>query len=135
MTAITVTARSRLVLKMLFLVALTMGGSAIASAAPGVWDIESFDSCTELLDDGINESQQQKLDETKYCCVNTGGVWNEGQQACQAPPAEGTGATRPLNPRAPIDEKVPAEQVAPPTTTTVRPLPGLPDIPILPPMG
>ena len=126
---ITVSARRQLVLGMLFSAAVALGsfGPAIAGAAPGVWDIESFDSCTELLDDGINESLQQKLDETKYCCVNTGGVWNEGQQKCEAPPpAAGAGATRPLPPRSPFDEpKVPFT-----TTTTVRPMPALPGAPV-----
>jgi hypothetical protein len=111
-------------------------GAVVANAGP-VWDIDDFDSCTELLDDGINESLQQKLDETEYCCTHTGGVWNEAQQVCQAPPAEGaeaTGPTQPIRPLSPILEetKVPA---AAPTSTTVRPLPTLPDGPILPPMG
>jgi len=136
MTAITVTARSRLVLAMLFSAAVAVGGagSAIANAEPGTWDIESFDSCAELLNDGLDESLQEQLDDTKYCCTHTGGVWNEGQQTCQAPPAEGAQAPqapRPLRPLSPIEET----KVAPPTTTTtVRPLPVPPDMPFLPPM-
>lgn len=104
-------------------------GSASAYAEPGSWDIEDFDSCTALLDDGINESLQQKLDEARYCCEHTGGVWNEGQQACQAPPAQEAQAPRlprPLRPVGPVEETKVA--VEPTTTTTVRPLPTLPGV-------
>jgi hypothetical protein len=109
-----------------FSAAMVLSGSAVASAAPGSWDIEDFDSCTELLDDGLNESLQEKLDETAYCCTHTGGVWNEAQQTCQAPPAQEAVAPqvpRPPRPLGPIEE---TKVAATPTTTTVRPLPTLP---------
>jgi hypothetical protein len=114
-------------------VAVGGAGSVIANAAPGVWDIESFDSCTELLNDGLDESLQERLDDTKYCCTHTGGVWNEGQQTCQGPPAQeaqAPQAPRPLRPLGPFEETKVA--TTPTTTTTIRPLPGLPDG-VLPP--
>jgi hypothetical protein len=133
MAAISISIRKQVVPAM-FSAAIAVGGvgSVIANAEPGVWDIESFDSCTELLDDGLEESLQQKLDETKYCCVHTGGVWNEAQQTCQAPPAEGQDATRPIRPLLPIDGLAPEQTKvgSPTTTTTIRPLP---DGPIVPP--
>jgi hypothetical protein len=112
----------------LFLAAVAMSGvgSVTASAAPGVWDIESFDSCADLLNDGLDESWQERLEDTKYCCTHTGGVWNEAQQACQAPPAQeaqAPQAPRPLRPQGPIEE---TKVAVPTTTTTIRPLPMLP---------
>lgn len=68
--------------------------TGISRAEPGVWDIEDFDSCTDILNDGLNESLQEKIDDTKGCCRHSGGVWNEGQQKCEAPPAEAGGAGR-----------------------------------------
>lgn len=68
--------------------------TGIAQAEPGVWDIEDFDSCTDILNDGLDESLQEKIDDTKGCCRHSGGVWNEGQQKCEAPPAEVSGAGR-----------------------------------------
>ncbi|MBU9764305.1 hypothetical protein FR943_10680 [Mycobacterium sp. TNTM28] len=65
-----------------------------AQAEPGVWDIEDFDTCTEMLNDGLDESMQEKIDDTKGCCRHSGGVWNEGQQKCEAPPGEAAGAGR-----------------------------------------
>lgn len=86
--------------------------TGISQAEPGVWDIEDFDSCTQILDDGLDESLQQKIDDTKDCCRHSGGVWNEYQEKCQAPPGEAAGAGRVpegLVPRGDL-------QVAPPTS-------------------
>lgn len=105
-------------------VLIGLASPTVAHAEPGVWDIEDFDSCTEILNDGLNESMQEKLDDTKGCCRHSGGVWNEGQQKCEAPPGEASGAGRipgDLVPRGDL-------QVATPTPAQpVVPLqPGLP---------
>ncbi|OMC41330.1 hypothetical protein A5740_22955 [Mycobacterium sp. GA-1841] len=90
--------------------------TGISHAEPGVWDIEDFDSCTDILNDGLNESLQEKIDDTKGCCRHSGGVWNEGQQKCEAPPAEAGGAGRlppGLVPRGDLQVAPPAPPPAP----------------------
>lgn len=88
--------------------------SGISSAAPGVWDIEDFDSCTDILNDGLDESLQEKIDDTKGCCRHSGGVWNEGQQKREAPPAEASGAGRIPDSLVPRGDLQVATPVAPP---------------------
>ena len=95
--------------------------TGISQAEPGVWDIEDFDSCTDILNDGLNESLQEKIDDTKGCCRHSGGVWNEGQQKCEAPPAEASGAGRippGLVPRGDLQVAPPAP---PPVLVPVQP--------------
>ncbi|WP_102146109.1 hypothetical protein [Mycobacterium hubeiense] len=89
------------------------------SSAEGTWDIEAFDTCTEMLNDGLDESQQEKLEDTKGCCTYSGGVWNDAEKKCVAPPAESEGAALPGLPKplTPIAEP----QVAPPPLSTVQP--------------
>nr|WP_131721745.1 hypothetical protein [Mycolicibacterium komanii]CRL76745.1 hypothetical protein CPGR_04591 [Mycolicibacterium komanii] len=66
---------------------------AVAVAEP-VWDIGEYDSCTKTLhgvDGSENEPIGQELENQKWCCYKSGGVWTQAQ-GCVAPPAEGAGS-------------------------------------------
>ncbi|MDV3126996.1 hypothetical protein M1247_18885 [Mycobacterium sp. 21AC1] len=95
--------------------------SGISQAEPGVWDIEDFDSCTEILNDGLDESLQEKIDDTKGCCRHSGGVWNEGQQKCEAPPGEASGAGRVPEGLVPRGDLQVAPSAPPPVLVPVQP--------------
>lgn len=81
-----------------------VAGAAVAVAFPAVavaepvWDIGEYDSCTRTLggiDGSESEPIAQEIENQKWCCYKSGGVWSE-KQGCVAPPAEGAGS--PLTP-------------------------------------
>jgi len=85
--------------------ALALGGafgaSATANAHPdnGSWDLDEYDTCLEMTNDGLDETQNSALDDEKGCCRYSHGVWDESKQDCVAPPAKSEGALAPKLPR------------------------------------
>ena len=77
------------------------GASATASAHPdtGYWDLDEYDTCLEVTNDGLDESVNSALDDAKGCCRYSHGVWDESKQDCVAPPAQSEGAASPKLPR------------------------------------
>lgn len=70
---------------------LTAVGSPVtASAAPIEWDIERYDDC---MKGGASDDPSEKLAWTRKCCLDSGGVWNDGLGKCQSPPKDAS-ATR-----------------------------------------
>ncbi|ULE34903.1 hypothetical protein [Mycobacterium sp. IDR2000157661] len=118
---------------MLACAALLFSGAAVAEP---VWDIEAYDDCTQALDDGIDNTINWINTANEYCCKHSGGVWNDDQKQCAAPPAEGQGAGQQL-PQPPRGE-LPTVAVAPPGigTPPTRPMPVFaPEVPVQPPIG
>jgi hypothetical protein len=71
----------------------SVGLAAVATAQPGVWDIEEYDDCY----DDLNKDGQISNGERQYCCVESGGVWHAGDFGggwCTAPPADGAAQRR-----------------------------------------
>ncbi|MGE2719246.1 hypothetical protein [Mycolicibacterium celeriflavum] len=99
--------------------AALMVGAAVALAFPSVataesvWDIGEYDSCTQRLN-GIDGSEgepiAQEIENQKWCCYTSGGVWT-ATQGCVAPPVESAGS-----PSAPNGPKLglPTVRVKPP---------------------
>jgi hypothetical protein len=84
---------------------LLVGSAAVAATvvfpgvavAEAVWDIGEYDSCTRTLSGrpgSENEPIAQEIENQKWCCYKSGGVWTE-KQGCVAPPAEGAGSALP----------------------------------------
>jgi hypothetical protein len=85
----------------------TLGYPAIANA---VWDVEKYDRCVaDLVEPGADIAVQITIE--RYCCEQSGGLWNGNQVACQAPPAQGAG-----------------------TDTSPPPKAGIPTVPVQPPI-
>ncbi len=73
----------------------SLGGSAFVGTATACaepdreWDIGAYDRCIHSgLTEDVPSGEQAWLDHQKYCCLKSGGDWNAGTQACQAPAAE-----------------------------------------------
>jgi hypothetical protein len=110
----------------LLVAAATLGGSAVGSPAiacaepnSGEWDIGAYDQC---LKDGVANDVPNAwwIDHMRWCCERSGGVWNTGKEACQAPPAQPAGAT-PLPPQANLPPGIPTLAPVPANPPNVAP--------------
>ena len=55
---------------------------------PGEWDIGAFDRCVNSGENQLPDKPNAQEDHIRYCCENSGGVWNAGAKKCVAPPME-----------------------------------------------
>jgi hypothetical protein len=98
--------------------AVALAFPAVAVAEP-VWDIGEYDSCTGTLS-GIpgseNEPIAQEIENQKWCCYRSGGVWTD-KQGCVAPSAEGAGSA--LTPERPKLD-LPTVTIRPPSDAPPR---------------
>lgn len=94
---------------------------AIAPAAPdgGVWDIERFEDCLKKYNPASAETEEEADSMIKWCCDDSGGVWNAATKTCTAPPLAGQQANQ-IPPE--LSGESPA--VAPPPPTPPRQVPG-----------
>jgi hypothetical protein len=97
---------------------LRHGDPATACAAPREWDIGAYDECIEPIDDAVEAGildWEGAREEQKYCCSITGGVWDEAQSTCVAPPAVRTlpPITHTLTPLPPPPSAVETQTPAP----------------------
>lgn len=107
----------RLVPAALLAAAAVLGGSAVgdpatACAAPGEWDIGDYDSCMRAVHERKHKTSQEAVDDFRFCCDRSGGVWNAAEEICQAPPAEPADA--PQQPTLPGVAPRPGEATQPP---------------------
>nr|CRL70911.1 hypothetical protein CPGR_01776 [Mycolicibacterium malmesburyense] len=112
---------------------VALGCSTIASAEP-VWDIEDFDECIAVWDEGLDNTKNWINTYTEYCCKHSGGVWNDYRKECGAPPAEGQGA----GPQVPPRRGLPTVAVNPPNVgDPILPMAPVltPQVPLQPPAG
>ena len=105
-----------------------LGYPSIAGAQPnngggsGEWDIGAYDYCMAHPAPGTMGTAQDVLDQHRWCCESTGGVWGWGDNGCHAPPGE---ASAPLGPGGP-------QQVTPPAGVQAPPPPVNPTAPVNP---
>ncbi|MEO3760592.1 hypothetical protein ABGB19_20190 [Mycobacterium sp. B14F4] len=92
-------------------IALATGANTVAltaiASAERVWDIERYDGC---MLGGPIDSLDDKYKREKFCCGQSGGVWNGAD--CVAPPASPQDSSRGPGlrpPRVPIDVLGPAQ--------------------------
>jgi hypothetical protein len=116
----------RMVPATLFAAAIALGGSTVAdpaiASAEREWDIGIYDACMDEVNRHYYPGSYLHLEGEIRCCANSGGVWNEAEGKCGAPPAEGV--ERPLPPRvAPPAETTAPLEPATPTTQTFAPGP------------
>jgi hypothetical protein len=88
--------RARRLLVGFAVVAAAVAFPAVAGAE-AVWDIGEYDSCTRTLGGRPGSESDpiaQEIENQKWCCYKSGGVWTD-KQGCVAPPAEGAGSAVP----------------------------------------
>jgi hypothetical protein len=124
-----------------FAVALTVGENALphsatATAEPnsGAWDVISYDNCVHSYPYDKTLDMNRWLDHIHWCCVQTGGVWQEVGAKCVAPPgdASASGQVPPvgeetLTPQRPRPIPIPSDIGTAPATLTqpvTTPYPG-----------
>jgi hypothetical protein len=111
----------RLMPAALFAAAAALGVSTLTdpafATAERVWDIGVYDACMEEVNRHYYPGSYLHREGEVRCCANSGGIWNEAEGKCGAPPAEGV--ERPLPPRvAPgAESTAPVEPVTPSTQT------------------
>lgn len=82
---------------------------------PGEWDIGAFDRCVNSGENQLPDKPNAQEDHIRYCCENSGGVWDAAGKKCVAPPAEP--AEAPITKRAPVG---PLQVLEPSRPTTTR---------------
>jgi hypothetical protein len=87
--------------------ASAFGHTAIASAE---WDIEAYDKCV-----GTPHKEDPQQSYHVYCCLGSGGVWDDNSNTCRAPVDLSAGLGTPLGPKL----GQPSRQPVPPPTTTL----------------
>lgn len=67
-----------------------MAGLAVETAAVAgaerEWDIGQHDKCIEDMVAGRDLTLEEYDAVWQYCCISSGGEWNDGRKACEAPP-------------------------------------------------
>ena len=61
----------------------------------GEWDIGAYDYCMKHPAPGTTGTTEEILDQHRWCCESTGGVWGSGDNGCHAPSGQ---ASSPLGP-------------------------------------
>jgi hypothetical protein len=92
----------------------SVGLTAVASAEPGVWDIEAYDNCAKDAAElgGDAELVEWRL---KWCCWDSYGVWDAQRGKCYAPPGDTKGSRQlPGNVQIPSDIATAPVTKAPP---------------------
>ncbi|MFY9918865.1 MAG: hypothetical protein WAL26_10745 [Mycobacterium sp.] len=70
-------------------IALTFPAAASALPdTPGEWDIGAYDRCVNSGENQLPDKPNAQEDHIRYCCENSGGIWNAAAKKCVAPPAE-----------------------------------------------
>jgi hypothetical protein len=93
------------------------GFTPVATAEPGTWDIEAYDTCAKNANTGTDLNIfEERL---KWCCWDSDGVWDYAHNKCVAPPAEPAKGSRQL----PGNVHLPSDIVEPGVTKApLRPI-------------
>ena len=78
------------------------------------WDIGAYDYCMKHPAPGTTGTTEEILDQHRWCCESTGGVWGSGDNGCHAPSgqaslAAGPGAGEGSTPHGRPDAPAPGE--------------------------
>jgi hypothetical protein len=118
MTSTTATgfALRRFVPAALFAAATALGAStlvdpAVAAAAPREWDLGTYNTCIERLQDDDGPSYAVLT----FCCAFSGGIWDDDTGECMTPPAAEVERPTPPHVPPPGQATAPLEPVTPPT--------------------
>jgi hypothetical protein len=102
----------RLIPAALLATATTLGASAPAEAAPREWDLGTYNTCVERLQD----EEGPTYGVLSFCCAFSGGIWDDDAGECTAPPAVEIERPTPPHVPPPGQATAPLEPVTPQTT-------------------